>query len=237
MLNEQINSLVYRNVQNAPETFFNEEAYLLVYPDVKNAVEAGSISSGLEHYKQYGLEENRVGFFLGSNGNDEITGFGEGTKIITGVSFDTLLNGSLTTGVSEVDTLTGTEGRDIFLLGHPSLPELNPNPQQFYVGGGDADHALIKGFESFKDSIVLEGKLENYKIEKVNENIEISTDGDLVGIVEGVTSLEEYDIEVEGLNATVSGDSLDQDLNLSVTLIKNTFNIPFDVDGSFSVLM
>ncbi|MEM6400525.1 MAG: hypothetical protein AAF757_09845 [Cyanobacteria bacterium P01_D01_bin.116] len=259
MSNVQINSLVFRNVQNAPETFFNEEVYLLVYPDVKNDIEAGSISSGLEDYKQYGLEEKRVGFFLGSNGNDEITGIGEGTKIIAGVSLDTLLNGSPTTGVSEVDTLTGTEGQDIFLLGHPSLPGLTSISQQFYVGGGDADYALVKGFEKFdisnlnlfdlltnpnnvsgllKDSILLEKSLDNYKIEEVKGNMEISTaDEDLVGIVEGVTSLMGFDIKVKDGVADVfdrKGMKWFSDVSL-----EDTFNIPFDddFDGSFSVLV
>jgi Glycosyltransferase 61 len=38
---------------------FDEEAYLLRYPDVKNAVEAGEISSGYAHYLVFGKAEGR----------------------------------------------------------------------------------------------------------------------------------------------------------------------------------
>ena len=39
---------------------FNEEFYLNSYPDVRNAVNAGAISSGLQHFQQFGLAEGRV---------------------------------------------------------------------------------------------------------------------------------------------------------------------------------
>lgn len=43
---------------------FNEQAYLLAYPDVEAAVNAGSFSSGLQHYEQFGqFQKNRIGFF------------------------------------------------------------------------------------------------------------------------------------------------------------------------------
>ena len=197
---------------------FNEKAYLLTYPDVAAAVKAGSFSSGLDHYIQYGqFEENRVGFFFGSSGNDTVTGFGNGTKLIAGVGFDALLNGSTVAGVGEVDTLIGTEGTDIFALGHPSLLPLTSTPQKFYVGGGNNDYAIIRNFERFNDYIILEGSPENYNLQAVNGSLNISTtSGDLVGIVQGVTSL-----------LTFSGDLFD---------IKN-FNIPLDITGSVSVFL
>lgn len=230
---------------------FNEQAYLLAYPDVAAAVNAGFFSSGLQHYTLYGqFEENRVGFFFGTDGNDSVTGFGNGTKLIAGVSFDTLLDNSAAAGVGEVDVLTGTQGNDIFALGHPSLPGLTSIPQQFYVGGGNTDYAVIRDFEGFNifqglfnffeginDSILLEGPLQNYNIEQVNGNTNISTvSGDLVGIVEGVTSLQGLNIEAVDGTAnifTASGNLID-----TVDLVDITnFNIPFDVNGSFSVLV
>jgi hypothetical protein len=39
---------------------FDENFYLDSYPDVKAAVDAGTIQSGLEHFQQYGLAEGRV---------------------------------------------------------------------------------------------------------------------------------------------------------------------------------
>jgi hypothetical protein len=170
---------------------FNEQAYLLAYPDVAAAVSSGDLSSGLQHYTLAGqFEENRIGFFFGSSGNDTITGFGKGNKLITGVAFDALSNGSTVAGVGEIDTLIGTEGTDVFVLGHPILPPLASTSQQFYVGGGNTDYALIKNFDRFNDAIVLQGAPQNYNLQVVNGSTNISTvSGDLVGIVEGVNSL------------------------------------------------
>lgn len=170
---------------------FNEKAYLLAYPDVAAAVSRGDLNSGLQHYTLTGqFEENRVGFFFGSSGNDTITGFGKGNKLITGVAFDALSNGSTVAGVGEVDTLIGTEGTDVFALGHPILSPLASTSQQFYVGGGNTDYALIKNFDRFNDAIVLQGSPQNYNLQVVNGSTNISTvSGDLVGIVEGVNSL------------------------------------------------
>ncbi|KYC35385.1 hypothetical protein WA1_06050 [Scytonema hofmannii PCC 7110] len=196
---------------------FNENAYLQVYPDVAAAVKAGSFSSGLQHYTQFGQQENRIGFFFGSSGNDTITGFGQGTKVLAGVAFDALLNGSTVAGVGEVDTLIGREGRDVFVLGHPTLSSLTSTPQQFYVGRGNADYALIRNFQRFEDLIVLEGSPQNYNFQVVNGSLNIfRTSGDLVGIVEGVTSL-----------MPVSNDLFDL----------KTFNVPLNTSGPFSILL
>jgi hypothetical protein len=169
---------------------FSERAYLLAYLDVNAAVNAGFFSSGLQHYQQFGqFEENRFGFFLGTNANDNIIGFGN-NKIIAGLGLDVLVNGSTVAGVGQIDTLIGSPGRDFFLLGHPTLSLLAPTPQQFYVGGGNTDYALIQNFQQSSDMIVLEGVPENYTSQVVNGSLNISTSsGDLVGIVEGVTSL------------------------------------------------
>lgn len=46
-----------------PEPFagFDEEAYLAANPDVAEAVAAGTVLSGLEHYRRWGLQEQRRG--------------------------------------------------------------------------------------------------------------------------------------------------------------------------------
>ncbi|WP_448266594.1 hypothetical protein [Nostoc sp. DSM 114159] len=197
---------------------FNEQAYLLAYPDVAAAVNAGSFTSGLQHYEQVGQFENdRFGFFFGTNGNDTVTGFGEGNKLIAGLGFDVLSNGSTVAGVGQIDTLIGTQGQDVFLLGHPTLSSLTSTPQQFYVGGGNTDYALIQNFKRGSDKIVLEGAAQNYTSQVINGSLNISTlSGDLVGIVEGVTSL----VQIPG------------------SLIDITqFNIPFNAIGQFSVFL
>ena len=197
---------------------FNEKAYLQAYPDVAAAVKAGSFTSGLQHYEQFGqFEKNRFGFFLGTNGNDTITGIGEGNKLIAGLGFDVLSNGATVAGVGQIDTLIGTRGTDVFLLGHSSLSSLTSTPQQFYVGGGNRDYALIQNFKRASDMIVLEGAPQNYTSQVVNGSLNISTSsGDLVGIVEGVTFL-----------MPVSGDLI----NLT------RFNIPFNAVGPFTVFL
>lgn len=182
---------------------FNEQIYLATYPDVAAAVVNGGFSSGLQHYIQLGqFEANRSGWFFGTSGNDIITSFGQGILFTTGISYDNFVNNLLTggavAGVGEVDTLIGGEGADVFALGYPSVLPLNSPPQQFYVGGGDTDYALIQNFESGSDFVGLEGSVENYNLQAVNGNLNISTaSGDLIGIVEGVTSLSSTPIPVE----------------------------------------
>jgi hypothetical protein len=195
---------------------FNEQAYLLAYPEIEAAVNAGSISSGLKHYLDFGqFETDRFGFFFGTNANDTITGFGQGNKLILGLGFDVLSNGSTVGGVGQIDTLIGRQGQDVFLLGHPTLTSLSSTPRQFYVGGGNTDYALIQNFKRGSDKIVLEGAPQNYTSQVVNGSLNISTSsGDLVGIVEGV-----------------------RDLNLvsSQFIDLKKFGIPFNAVGEFCV--
>lgn len=197
--------------------FFNEQVYLLAYPDVEAAVTDGTYSSGLQHYIDYGqYEQTRVGFFLGTSGNDIITGEGVGNKVIAGVPFDALSGGAPTVGVGEVDTLIGGQGMDVFTLGYP----IASAPQQFYVGSGNADYALIQNFQQFEDSIVLSGTPQDYSFQTVNGSLNISTAaGDLVGIVEGVSSLGQI------LSSMIPSSFITE------------FGLPVDSSGAFFVLV
>lgn len=174
---------------------FDETGYFRLYPDVAAAVAAGTYSSGLQHYIQVGqFEANRASAFSGTSGNDIITSFGQGFQVVIGVDSDTLQSGAAVAGVGEVDTLIGGEGTDAFFLGYP----YEPQPKQFYVGGGDTDYALIQNFERSSDGILLAGLTQDYNLQTVNGNVNISTAaGDLVGIVEGVTSLSSIPISSE----------------------------------------
>lgn len=183
-------------------TTFSEQFYLQLYPDVAAAVDTGVFSSGLQHYLQAGQQEGRFGILLGTSGNDIITGFGLGDEAITGVTFDALLNPG--GGVGEVDILIGAAGTDLFSLGFPSFPPLTSSTQQFYVGSGNTDYALIQNFQQFSDFILLAGLPENYNFQPANGSLNISTSGgDLVGIVEGVTSV--LPIPGESLGLPVAG--------------------------------
>jgi hypothetical protein len=39
---------------------FDEEWYLSQYPDVRAEIQSGTLKSGLEHYRRYGILENRL---------------------------------------------------------------------------------------------------------------------------------------------------------------------------------
>ena len=170
----------------------NEEVYLELNPDVAAAVNAETFSSGLQHYEQYGQFENdRIALFSGTSGNDVITGFGEGSSI-TGIDVTKSDEGTVKSengGDGEVDTLIGGAGTDLFILGASS--SFQGIPQAFYDGGGSADYAVIRNFEPGSDTIQVAGYQSFfYNLKPVNGSVNISTiDGDLIAIVEGVTSL------------------------------------------------
>ena len=180
---------------------FNEQYYRQRYPDVAAAIQAGTFSSGLQHYIRYGqFESNRAAVFTGSTGNDTLTGFGAlstinglyaGNEIIVGNDAYTRLSGD--TGRGQVDTLIGNSGQNLFNLGGGRQIGTTSfySPETYYTGGGNTDYALIKNFERGKDSIALAGgTLSGYRLQSVNGNLNISTSaGDLIGVVEGVTSL------------------------------------------------
>lgn len=178
---------------------FNEQFYRQEYPDVTAAIEAGALSSGLQHFIQYGqFESNRIGLFSGTTGNDSITGFGARADIIglevqpiVSARGDHLLSENLGTG--EVDTLIGGSGRDLFYLGNATnFAAFRAFFKNYYVGNGSADYAIIRDFSHGDGDVIQLGgfSLSSYNLQPVNGNLNISTSsGDLIGIVEGVTSL------------------------------------------------
>ncbi|HEY9298881.1 MAG TPA: hypothetical protein VIQ31_21490 [Phormidium sp.] len=181
-------------------SYFNERDYLVLNPDVAAAVGVAdpqtglvAFNSGFEHYLLFGQFENRLSLFSGTRGNDVITSFGESLTALTGVEYAVLardpFNYALgSTGVGEIDILIGGAQQNDFLLGLSRSPS-NPNPRQLYVGGGNADYALIRGFERGFDAIQLVGTINDYTQQAIGANLAISTNtGDLVAIVEGVNT-------------------------------------------------
>lgn len=187
--------LQYGKNEGRSGTYFNEDIYLDLNPDVATDVQAGSFKAGIDHYTQYGqYETQRLALFSGTSGNDTVTGFGEGSTI-TGVDINRVSAGSVRSenlGRNEVDTLIGGPGTDLFVLGNASsFPGIPVSiPQGYYEGNGDADYATIKNFEQGKDTIQFAGYQSFfYTSEVVNGNLNVSTiNGDLVAVVEGVTS-------------------------------------------------
>ena len=196
----------YGEIEGRSPGTFNELVYRQANPDVAAAIAAGAFSSGLQHFIRYGqFESNRFGIFTGTTGNDTITGFGARTDI-AGIGFGNPVPSSIpgtipgtvsnyvdrNLGSGEVDTLIGGPGRDVFYLGNSSnFASTGSFFNSYYVGNGNADYAIIRNFSRGNDAIVLGGSsLSSYNFQPVNGNLNISTSaGDLIGIVEGVTSL------------------------------------------------
>jgi hypothetical protein len=177
---------------------FSEVEYLQKNPDVAAAVKAGSLSSGLDHYTKIGqFEPNRSATFVGTNGNDIVTAFGNGKTEITGVDLDTSstyggAGNYFSNGSNEFDTLIGSQGADTFILAYdftyPGPGGVGgPRAQELYRGPGEA---RIRGFNpSQGDVLRLAGKASDYQISPVGADLVISQPGDTIAIIEGGANL------------------------------------------------
>ncbi len=167
------------------QPFFNESIYLQENPDAADAIAANQFTSGYQHFMRVGLLEGRYAYYNGTSGNDEeIYAMGNSYVLgvaITGFEAATESFTTATTGMGEVDGLTGTVGINEFVLGSKS--------QSFYIGQGDADYAQINSFDPIKDKILLAGSSSDYSFNAVGENLNISKGGDLVAIVNGITEI------------------------------------------------
>jgi hypothetical protein len=124
------------------------------------------------------------GFFgndtlLGGQGNDRLYGE-ENNDLLSGdLGDDTLIgvyNGFYVTtpGKGEIDTLTGGQGADVFVLGD--------NSKSYYVGQGNSDFALLTDFNANEDRLV-------YKTGSLNTNsITLPGFGAGIGLFDTTTS-------------------------------------------------
>ena len=175
---------------------FSEVEYLPKNPDVAAAVKAGSFSSGLDHTKFGQFEPNRAATFVGTNGNDIVTAFGNGKTEITGVDLDTSVTfggaGSyFSNGSNEFDTVIGSQGADTFMLAYdftsPPPSQMIPSAQELYRGPGEA---RIRGFNpSQGDVLRLAGQVSDYQISLVGADLVIFKPGDRIAIIEGGANL------------------------------------------------
>ncbi|MEG4630646.1 hypothetical protein QUB56_13675 [Microcoleus sp. AR_TQ3_B6] len=176
---------------------FSEVEYLQKNPDVAATVKAGSFSSGLEHYTKFGqFEPNRSATFVGTDGNDIVTGFGNGKTEITGVDLDRSYafggeGNYFSNGSNEFDTLIGSQGADTFILAYdftsPPPSQMIPDAQELYRGSGEA---RIRGFNpSQGDVLRLAGQASDYQISPVGADLVISKPGDTIAIIEGGANL------------------------------------------------
>jgi len=176
---------------------FSEVEYLEKNPDVAAAVKAGSFSSGLDQYTKIGqFEPNRSATFVGTDGNDIVTGFGNGKTEITGVDLDRsyafVREGNyFSNGSNEFDTLIGSQGADTFILAYdftsPPPSQMVPDAQELYRGSGEA---RIRGFNpSQGDVLRLAGQATDYQISPIGADLVISKPGDTIAILEGGANL------------------------------------------------
>jgi hypothetical protein len=195
-----------------PDANFDEAMYLFVNPDVKKLIEQGKYKSGLDHYTQVGQTaknpdgEDYESFFTGTDGNDTVQSFGKGKHAhLSGVAFeivskpnDPLPLRPKSFGKGEKDVLVGTpEGGNEFVLGS-FITSVNPKAEPFYVGKGDADYAQVQNFTPTNDVVVLSGQPTQYKFEPADNNLRIlTTQGDLIAVIEGIDKLEVGDVVKE----------------------------------------
>jgi hypothetical protein len=167
---------------------FWEAGYLANNPDVAAAVKAGSFASGLDQYTKVGqFETNRSATFVGTSGNDIVTGFGKGKTTIIGVDFD---ESYFSDGSHEFDTLIGSEGTDTFILAYGNIP-MGPGgfpfTSELYSGPGEA---RIRDFKASQgDALQLSGQVSDYQISPVGADLVISKAGDRIAILEGGAGL------------------------------------------------
>jgi hypothetical protein len=142
-------------------TSFFESEYLQKNPDIVPFVNSGALKTGREHYFKFGSSDpSRSATFLGTSGNDIITGSGVGNAELIGVkvSVEPHYGARLyeSDGSNEFDTLIGGIGRDKFVLGNYQDFARNVpfRAAQFYIGPG---FATIRNFTQGQDSIELLG--------------------------------------------------------------------------------
>ena len=145
-------------------TSFSEPEYFKKNPDIVPFVNSGALKTGREHYFNFGKNEpNRSATFIGSSGNDILTGSGVGNVELIGVEigigrpFGFGSGGNRlyeSDGSNEFDTLIGGRGRDTFALGGETTTStrIPIGSIQFYIGPG---FATIRNFTQGQDTIQL----------------------------------------------------------------------------------
>ncbi|MEG4837436.1 calcium-binding protein [Microcoleus sp. B9-D4] len=139
-------------------TSFFESEYLRDNPDILPFVNSGALKTGREHYFNFGqFEPSRSATFVGTPGNDIVTGFGVGNVSLIGIEVGLQSNfsyGYESYGNNEFDTLIGGSGRDTFALQGISMGRTLATSTQFYIGPG---FATIRNFTQGQDNILLKG--------------------------------------------------------------------------------
>ncbi|MEG4516864.1 MULTISPECIES: calcium-binding protein [unclassified Microcoleus] len=190
-------------------TSFFETEYLNKYSDVESFVESGALKTGREHYFNFGKNDpSRSATFIGTSGNDLITGAGVGNTELIGVEVGLGTGGSFSIpgrnyesdGSNEFDTLTGGSGRDKFVLAdvmQGTGGKGYSSPTKLYIGPG---FATIRNFTQGQDSIQLatsdiQPSLDKFLIFPINNNrdLAIQTNGLFVYFPDGSSGISSFD--------------------------------------------
>jgi hypothetical protein len=200
---------IAENPHNQARTLkkFDGDFYKGIYADVDKLIQEEKYSSSLDYYEKVGQFKvtKKEAFFMGSQGNDVVSGFGDDIDLY-GISYQTTIKNDKivvftpnSLGIGEFDILVGrNEGavEDGFFLSaltgdHERTGQNGAgNSAKLYVGQGDKDHALIYNFNSDNDYVSLSGRVSDYKFESRKGDFYIYTkEGDLVGIVKNAPEL------------------------------------------------
>ncbi|MGD1698450.1 hypothetical protein [Dapis sp. BLCC M229] len=198
------------------EVSFVEAEYLANNPAVAEAVNNGFISSGLEHYLNFGINESRAAVFSGTSGSDIVRPVGAENNFveITGVAVDYFFERDYRSdGLGEFDRLFGTPGVNEFILGTTTVivPALIPTAVPFYLGEGEARIVDFNQFEG--DSIEL--------FKSSIDNIQVFPSGN--DLIIEYQSLENNAIEVDTVAIIEGGANLN--LTQNIETIDDFFGI------------
>jgi hypothetical protein len=172
-------------------TSFLEAVYLNRNRDIGPLVNSGALTTGREHYFNFGKNEpNRTATFIGTSGNDTLTGIGVGNVELVGVTssagFGAGVSGS--DGSNEFDTLIGGPGADTFVLAQPVFTSrvFVIGYKTFYIGPG---FATIRNFTQGQDSIQLaRSSFNNILVFPINNNRDLAIQTNRLSDFNGVTS-------------------------------------------------
>jgi len=163
-------------------TSFYETVYLNRNRDIGPFVYSGALTTGREHYFNFGKNEpNRSATFIGTSGNDTLTGIGVGNVELVGVTGSTGFGAGVSgsDGSNEFDTLIGGPGADTFVLAQPVYTSrvFVIGYKSFYHGPG---FATIQNFTQGQDTIQLGStSFDKYIVFPINNNrdLAIQTNG------------------------------------------------------------
>ncbi len=150
-------------------------------------VNSGALKTGREHYFNFGKNEpNRSATFVGTSGNDILTGVGVGNTELIGVEVGIDPQGNRqyeSFGSEESDVLIGGPGKDTFVLG---VPATSGTPTSSTLYAGFTGIVTIRNFDKDNDKIQLAGDPANYTTSSGgNEFLIFSPSYDTIGRIEG----------------------------------------------------